>query len=165
VGLFEGLDDLGRITPRLGFLDKGPQAWDVAQNTLDTQVNLGTTEMWAIYNTTIDAHPVHLHETSFQVVGRQPFTFATDPGTGDPVIPLQYQLTGPRMAPAANEAGWKDTVRALPGEVTYVVAKFDLLGEYVWHCHILSHEDNEMMLAYRIVTGGAPAPTYVPPTP
>ena len=165
VGLFEGLDDLGRITPRLGFLDKGPQLWDVAQNTLDTQVNLGTTEMWAIYNTTVDAHPVHLHETSFQVVGRQPFTFATDPDTGDPVIPLQYQLTGPRMAPAANEAGWKDTVRALPGEVTYVVATFDLLGEYVWHCHILSHEDNEMMLAYKIVTGGAPAPTYVAPTP
>ncbi|MDJ0801088.1 MAG: multicopper oxidase domain-containing protein [Calothrix sp. MO_167.B12] len=50
-----------------------------------------------------------------------------------------------------NEKGWKDTVVANPGEVTRVIAKFDRRGRYVWHCHILSHEDHEMMRPYEII--------------
>ena len=61
-------------------------------------------------------------------------------------------------APEPWEAGWKDTVTAYPGEVTRVKMKFENAGQYVWHCHIVSHEDNEMMRPYRIgpVQAGQP---------
>ena len=52
--------------------------------------------------------------------------------------------------PEAWETGWKDTVIAYPGEVTRIKAKFDIEGQYVWHCHIVEHEDNEMMRPFRV---------------
>lgn len=59
---------------------------------------------------------------------------------------------GPTQPPALNEAGWKDTVQAHPGMVTRIIAKFEgYAGRYVWHCHILQHEDNEMMRPYEIL--------------
>ena len=94
---------------------------------------VGATEVWEIYNYTVDAHPMHLHEVMFEVVNRQSF----DTATGLP--------TGAARLPEAWETGTKDTVIAYPGEVTRVKATFDLPGLYVWHCHIVEHEDNEMM--------------------
>jgi len=90
---------------------------------------LNATETWEIYNFTEDAHPIHLHLVQFQVVDRRPFD-------------------GPAYGPALGEAGYKDTVIAYPGEITRIRAHFDIEGLYVWHCHILEHEDNEMMRPY-----------------
>ena len=96
----------------------------------------GTTEQWDIYNLTVDGHPIHLHLVRYQVVNRQ----LLDPLTNLPV--------GLPMLPEANETGYKDTVIAYPGEVTRLKATFDIAGLYVWHCHIVEHEDNEMMRPY-----------------
>jgi spore coat protein A, manganese oxidase len=96
---------------------------------------LGSTEIWEIKNFTEDAHPIHLHQVQFQVVNREDAAGAVRP-------------------PQEWEKGYKDTVIAYPGEVTRIKANFDLPGRYVWHCHILSHEDNEMM-----------RPLYVGPLP
>jgi spore coat protein A len=77
-----------------------------------------------------------------RVLSRQKFTATVDPITH---AVSNISLQGNQQAPDANESGWKDTVRINPGEVVRLTAKFDKPGEYVWHCHILSHEDNEMM--------------------
>jgi bilirubin oxidase len=91
----------------------------------------GATEVWELYNFTEDAHPIHLHLVQFEVVDRQPFD-----GTSRP--------------PESWEAGPKDTVIAYPEEITRIKARFDLPGRYVWHCHIVEHEDNEMMRPYQV---------------
>lgn len=57
----------------------------------------------------------------------------------------------PRIQPDANEDGWKDTVRVNPGEVTRVIAHFDIAGLFLWHCHILEHEDHEMMRPFKVI--------------
>jgi len=94
---------------------------------------LGATEQWDIYNFTMDAHPIHLHLVRFEVVGRQAI------GGGPSIV---------GNGPQAWESGFKDTVIAYPGEITTVKALFDIPGLYVWHCHIVEHEDNEMMRPY-----------------
>jgi spore coat protein A len=145
LALFEGMDDAGRIKPQLGTVANGALRWE---DPITEYVKLGNTEVWEFYNTTPDAHPIHLHQTSFQILNRQKFT-ATQLS---PTAPLtNINLLGQPKLPAANEAGWKDTVVVNPGEVARIVAKFDLPGEYVWHCHILSHEDHEMMRPYQII--------------
>jgi FtsP/CotA-like multicopper oxidase with cupredoxin domain len=106
---------------------------------------LNDTEIWELFNFTADAHPIHIHELQFQVVNRKPLE--TD-GEGITVIPAS--LGGASIPPEAWETGFKDTVLAYPGQVTRVKAKFDLPGRYVWHCHIVSHEDNEMMRPYQV---------------
>jgi spore coat protein A len=93
---------------------------------------VGDVEEWEIYNFTADAHPIHLHLVRFEVISREAI-----PGF-DPVAP--------EVLP--TEAGYKDTVISYPGEITRVKAHFDLEGLYVWHCHIVEHEDNEMMRPY-----------------
>jgi len=98
----------------------------------------GDTEMWELYNFTEDAHPIHVHEVLFEVVNRQ----RLDTRTGRPV-------QDPR-APAPTEDGFTDTVIAYPGEVTRIRIRFGTAGQYVWHCHIVEHEDNEMMRPYRV---------------
>jgi spore coat protein A len=109
------------------------------QSGLTIQVNVtenpkkGDVEDWSIYNFTEDAHPIHLHLVRFEVMGR----IGID---GSPSV------VGP--APRPWETGFKDTVIAYPDEITRIRAKFDLAGLYVWHCHILEHEDNEMMRPY-----------------
>jgi spore coat protein A len=125
-------------------------------------VHAGATEIWEIYNNTADTHPIHFHLVNVQIVNRQPF----DPSQYPNVV-----FTGPARVPDANEKGWKETVRMNPGEVTRVIMKFDLttglpftqptsnrtqLGltpltngqiyhEYTYHCHILEHEEHDMM--------------------
>jgi bilirubin oxidase len=93
---------------------------------------LGATETWELHNFSPNTHPVHIHGVQFQVVGRQPF--------GGRAVPPEHW-----------ESGYKDTVIAYSGEVTRVKATFDQPGRYLWHCHILEHEDNEMMRPYQIV--------------
>ena len=107
---------------------------------------VGATEVWEFYNFTADAHPMHVHEVAFEVVDRQ--ALVLDPATGEPVQPVQ--LSGARRLPEPTETGFKDTVTAYPGEVTRVKAQFKTPGQFVWHCHIVSHEDNEMMRPFRI---------------
>jgi FtsP/CotA-like multicopper oxidase with cupredoxin domain len=92
----------------------------------------GTTEVWEIHNFTADAHPIHVHLVMFEVLERQ------------------NAETGEVRAAEPWETGTKDTVISYPGEITRVKAKFDLAGQYVWHCHILEHEDNEMMRPYSV---------------
>jgi len=115
--------------------------------------NTGDTEVWAFYNTTGDAHPMHVHEVAFEVVNREALVLDA---AGDPVVPLQ--LSGVVRSPEPWESGYKDTVTAYPGEVTRVKAQFNTPGQYVWHCHIVEHEDNEMMRPYRVggVQSGQP---------
>jgi bilirubin oxidase len=93
---------------------------------------LGSTEMWEIHNFTADAHPIHIHLVMFQVVER-------------------VDAKGVVRGPEVWETGYKDTVIAYPGEITRVKAVFDTAGLFVWHCHILEHEDNEMMRPYEVI--------------
>jgi spore coat protein A len=108
---------------------------------------LDSTEIWSFVNLAGDAHPIHLHLVRFQVLDRRPFDlFAYNADKS-----LVY--TGPAVPPAANELGWKDTVRADPGMVTRIIVKFEgYIGRYVWHCHLLEHEDNEMMRPYDVIS-------------
>lgn len=119
-------------------------------------VEVGDTETWEIYNFTMDAHPIHLHLVTFEVVERQDW----DPMTG---------VFGAITPAEPWETGFKDTVLAYPNQVTRIKAKFDMSGRYVWHCHILEHEDNEMMRPYQVVPPGqdvtAPVITILGNTP
>ncbi|MFM7133711.1 MAG: multicopper oxidase domain-containing protein, partial [Planctomycetota bacterium] len=100
----------------------------------------GTTEIWTWRNDSGVSHPMHIHLVAVQVLGRQ----AIDPTTGLP--------TGPMIEPAPTERGWKDTVDAPPGFYTSVIARFDgNPGFYPYHCHILEHEDHEMMRQFELL--------------
>jgi FtsP/CotA-like multicopper oxidase with cupredoxin domain len=106
---------------------------------------LGTTEVWDMYNTTGDAHPMHIHEVVFEVVNREGLVLDDDDEVVEPI-----KLDGIITPREPWESGFKDTVIAYPGQVTRVRARFDTPGQFVWHCHIVEHEDNEMMRPYRI---------------
>jgi spore coat protein A len=153
LGLFEVEDDFLRITPMLGTVggeSDGPIPF-MAPTTEKPLLN--DTEIWEVYNATVDGHPIHLHLVSFQVVSREKFRFALDPETGG-IEPDSLRLVGRPSRPQSNE-GWQDTVQMFPGEVTRIIAKFDRPGAYVWHCHILSHEEHDMMRPFEVV---APPP-------
>jgi spore coat protein A, manganese oxidase len=113
---------------------------------------LNSTEVWTFINPTDDSHPIHLHLVRFQILDRRRYE------------PWAYQTKGelkflsPPIPPDASEAGWKDTVRADPKMVTRIIVRFEgYPGRYVWHCHILEHEDNEMMRPYEVVSDAPPA--------
>jgi len=149
-----GPDDVafGPTEARLGTLDEYgngvPRGW--AEATTENAA-LNGTEVWEIYNLTADAHPIHIHLIQFQVVDRQ--ALATD-DEGVAVQPASL-VAGSNRPPEAWETGYKDTVIAYPGEVTRVKALFPLEGLFVWHCHILEHEDNEMMRPYCVGNSAA----------
>ena len=110
---------------------------------------LGSTEVWSLINPTNDSHPIHLHLVRFQILDRQPY------------VPWLFQtkqelhFIGPPEPPDPNEAGWKDTVQAHSKMVTRIIVPFEgFTGRYVWHCHILEHEDNEMMRPYEVISPG-----------
>jgi FtsP/CotA-like multicopper oxidase with cupredoxin domain len=105
---------------------------------------VGDTEIWELYNATAYAHPMHIHEIIFEVVDRQ--DIFVDEMSGMVAVAAGSVPTPPEPW----ETGFKDTVIAYPGQVTRVRAKFDTPGQFVWHCHIVEHEDNEMMRPYRI---------------
>lgn len=151
--LGEMMDEYGRMMPMLGTAGDGVMMWDdpVTENPM-----LNDTEIWTVYNTTPDAHPVHLHLVSFQILDRQKYKATIDPMTA---ALTNVRVIGRPRLPAPNERGWKDTAIMNPGEVTRLIARFDREGLYVWHCHILSHEDNEMMRPLYVGTlpeGGMP---------
>jgi spore coat protein A, manganese oxidase len=91
----------------------------------------GATEIWELHNFTEDAHPIHVHMVQFEIVGR-------------------VDAQGVARRPEPWESGTKDTVIAYPGEITRLKATFDREGQYTIHCHILEHEDNEMMRPYSV---------------
>ena len=112
----------------------------------------GDTEIWRIINLTADGHPIHLHLVHFQVLDRTPFNLdgysaaetAWLAGTG-PMPKAEDYFSGPAIPAYPWENGWKETVIADQGMVTRFIANFDIAGTYVWHCHILEHEENDMM--------------------
>jgi FtsP/CotA-like multicopper oxidase with cupredoxin domain len=114
------------------------------EDTVSENPAVGATELWELYNATGDAHPMHIHEIVFEVVSRQAIVVDEDT--------RQVQLVpgSEPTAPEPWETGFKDTVIAYPGQVTRVRAQFTTPGQFVWHCHIVEHEDNEMMRPYRI---------------
>jgi FtsP/CotA-like multicopper oxidase with cupredoxin domain len=127
-------------TDRFG-LQPEARAW---ADPITENPRFGATEIWEIYNRTEDAHPIHIHEVMFEVVNRQRLNPANNLPIGVP------------RAPEPAERGRKDTVIAYPGEITRVRMTFARAGLYTWHCHIVEHEDNEMMRPYAI--GPIPAP-------
>lgn len=129
----------GPTSALLGTMDENGNAIGLHWSDPITEniANLGDTEVWEIYNTTMDAHPIHIHLVEFQVVEREDIA------------------TGVISAPEVWEAGFKDTVLSYPGQITRVKATFKWQGLYVWHCHILEHEDNDMMRPFCV--GGSPA--------
>jgi spore coat protein A, manganese oxidase len=107
---------------------------------------LNSTEIWTLINLTEEPHPIHLHLVRFQILDRRPF----DPEPYRKSGKLVY--TEPAAPPEAHEAGWKDTVRADSFFATRIIVKFEgYKGRYVWHCHVLEHEDNEMMRPYEVI--------------
>jgi spore coat protein A, manganese oxidase len=107
---------------------------------------LNSTEIWTLINLTNEPHPIHLHLVRFQILDRRPFDVEAYMKTGK----LVY--TEPAAPPEAHEAGWKDTVRADQFLATRIIVKFEgYKGRYVWHCHVLEHEDNEMMRPYEVI--------------
>jgi spore coat protein A len=107
---------------------------------------LGTTETWEFVNLTDDVHPIHLHMVRFQILDRRRFDGFQYATAGS----LRY--IGDLLAPDTNELGWKDTVRVNAKTVTRIIVPFvGYPGRYVWHCHILEHEDNEMMRPYEVL--------------
>jgi spore coat protein A len=153
--VIEALGFDGPVEAMLGTVDKdGMPMHKMWSDPISENPNVGDTEVWELYNFTADAHPMHVHEVTFEVVNRE--GLATDE-EGMATMPAQL-LENPR-APEPWENGLKDTVIAYPGEVTRIRAKFDKPGTFVWHCHIVSHEDNEMMRPYRIGPKDPKAPS------
>ncbi len=124
----------GPTEAKLGVLNPrgGPSARGWADDITEKPV-LNTTEVWEIHNFTMHAHPIHIHQVGFEVVNRE------------------VRGTGVTRPPDPWETGLKDTVIAYPSEIVRVKVRFDLPGRYVWHCHLLGHEDNEMMRPIEIV--------------
>jgi spore coat protein A, manganese oxidase len=107
---------------------------------------LGSTETWSLINITGFTHPIHIHLIQFQVLDRRPFNLDLYNQDG------RIVYTGPAIRPKANERGWKDTIAAPSAQVTRVIARFGpYTGNYVWHCHILEHEDYDMMRPFMVI--------------
>jgi len=149
-----GVLDEGNPVPLKWTDDSGTDFDFTLNNGREVTVNvtenpmLGTTETWEMYNFTADAHPIHLHLVRFKVVNREGLEMVGDE------IKLPATPDGNERGPEPWESGFKDTVISYPGEITRIKAKFDIEGLYVWHCHIVEHEDNEMMRPY--VVSAAP---------
>lgn len=142
--LFETEDEYNRIMPMLGTAEDGAMGFRAP---LTENPMLNSTEIWELYNETVDAHPIHLHLVHMQLISRQKFNASIDEETGKP---SDIRLIGQPSSPGADEKGWKDTWVMYPGEVTRVIATFDRPGLYVWHCHILSHEEHDMMRPFYV---------------
>jgi spore coat protein A len=157
--LNEDFDEFGRLIQTIGtaeqngFNNQGLPTWGRGYMDATTEnPKAGATEVWQIMNLTADTHPIHFHLVNVQLIQRQPFM-----GTPD-----NWTYSGDPIPPDPNEIGWKETVRMNPGEVTTVIMQFNLPNlpthemrkavsprtggkEYVWHCHILEHEEHDMM--------------------
>jgi len=168
--LNEDFDEYGRLIQRLGTdVMSSPTAGSFGRDYDSTPteiVKAGSTELWRIYNTTGDTHPMHFHLVNVRVLSRRSFNYTID--AAGKMVPTH----GPARAADPNERGMKETVRMNPGEMTELLIKFDLPVnapfkvpysprlkrnynidgyEYVWHCHILEHEEHDMMRPLVIV--------------
>ena len=123
---------------------------------------VGAVEDWVFINMTADTHPMHMHLVTFQVIGRTPFDvnayeelYEGPNGVPGGIDPTPF-ATGPMVGPDPEERGFKDTVKVNPGTFTTIRAKFDLPAgvtapqDYVYHCHIVEHEDNDMMRPFTV---------------
>jgi spore coat protein A len=135
----------GPVEALLGTVEAGMAVEKMWMEPITENPVVGATEVWEFYNTTGDAHPMHVHEVVFEVINREGLVLDE---LGDVVQPIQ--LDGVVTPAEPWETGYKDTVTAYPGQVTRVRAQFSTPGQFVWHCHIVEHEDNEMMRPYRI---------------
>jgi spore coat protein A len=110
------------------------------------QPRLNTTEIWEFVNLTEDTHPMHLHLVRFQILDRRVFdVFAYQRDK-----PLRF--LSPASLPEPNELGWKDTVQCPPGMITRIIVRFEgYPGKYLYHCHILEHESNDMMRPFEVL--------------
>jgi spore coat protein A len=136
-------ENLNMVAESMGMLlNKTPWHMPVTEKPV-----LDTTEIWELVNLTEDVHPIHLHMVRFQILDRRRLD------TFDYMYSNKLRFTGPAMMPEANELGWKDTARVNSGTMTRIIVPFTgYAGRYVWHCHILEHEENEMMRPYEVVT-------------
>jgi spore coat protein A len=168
LALFEGKDEFGRLQPLLGTAEptynvegevvNGAIAW---HSPITENPGLGDTEIWEIYNATGDAHPVHVHLVHFEVLNRQSFKAKSveqpvlqhDGSYGVGFRLENLRTVGQPRDAEPQEQTRRDMVTALPGEVTRIRMTFDKPGRYVWHCHILSHEDHEMMRPFHVGQG------------
>jgi spore coat protein A len=160
--LNEDFDSYGRLRQVLG----APNVTDYLSVPTDVAAR-GEVQRWKIFNLTGDTHPMHFHLVNVTIRKREAWKF--DPNTGSPIVPLQA-VPGTARPADPNEQGWKETVRMNPGEVITVDMKFDLPpgmpappsprlkssygirgAEYVWHCHILEHEEHDMMHALVVI--------------
>jgi spore coat protein A len=137
----------GPAAAMLGIVNGGnAQVSKMWADTVTENPSQGDTEIWELYNLTEDAHPIHVHEVLFEVVNREKLNLHPD----DDEAAVSFELSGDVRPSELWETGRKDTVIAYPGEVTRIKARFNTAGQFVWHCHIVEHEDNEMMRPYRI---------------
>jgi FtsP/CotA-like multicopper oxidase with cupredoxin domain len=134
----------GPVEAVLGTVENGRPVEKMWMEPITENPVAGATEVWEFYNTTGDAHPMHVHEVVFEVVNREGLVMDGD----ELVEPLTPD--GNITLPEPWETGFKDTVIAYPGQITRVRAQFLTPGQFVWHCHIVEHEDNEMMRPFRI---------------
>jgi len=129
-----GLDSCGR-----SFWEINGLHWD----DITEEPELGTTEIWRFINDSGVSHPMHMHLVFFQILDRDGFTR----GPGGEIVP-----NGSPQSPPLEESGWKDTAMVAPNEILRVIVRFDdYTGLYAYHCHILEHEDHEMMRQFRVV--------------
>ena len=158
VALIEITDQYGRTMPTIdarGYIPPGMMTTEY--------IKLNNTEYWDIVNTTVDAHPMHIHQVAFRALYRESIGSFAPPysNTITKVFsqPSYTALAGSQVAVDPWDAGWKDTIQVIPGTAVRVIATWDLEGEYVWHCHILSHEEHDMMRPFMVVTAsGVAAP-------
>lgn len=139
--------------------------------------SLNSTEIWEFVNTTAGMHPMHVHLIQFQLLNRQKFdsnkylidwknanpNIMDGEGIPNPLDVKPYLQGDPIYYNGTNEDGWKDVIRSNGSEVTRIIIKFApqdegtkfpfdaKKGTYNWHCHIISHEDNEMMRPFRLL--------------
>jgi spore coat protein A len=137
--LDETTDHFGRVLHLLNDKMWHEPATEIAE--------LDTIEIWHLVNHFQFPHPIHVHLVNFEIIGRKPFTDADFDEKGN------YIFCAEKLTPPLDfEKGLKDTVRTEPGEVTSIVMHFkEHVGNYVWHCHILEHEDNDMMRPLRVI--------------
>jgi FtsP/CotA-like multicopper oxidase with cupredoxin domain len=143
---FEDAPTEAKLATLDGNPNAGPANWHARawEDPVTENPAVGASEVWEIYNATGDAHPVHIHEIVFEVVDRQ------DILVDDEDHHVQVVPGSAPMPPAPWELGRKDTAISFPGQVLRLRGRFDAPGQFAWHCHIVEHEDNEMMRPYRI---------------
>jgi spore coat protein A len=135
-------ENLNMVAESMGMLlNKTPWHMPITEKPV-----LNTTEIWELVNLTEDVHPIHLHMVRFQILDRRHIDVF------DYTSANKLRYTSPPVMPEANEMGWKDTVRVNSGTVTRIIVPFvGYAGRYIWHCHILEHEENEMMRPYEVL--------------